>query len=193
MGFRDIFKRELAERQEVAQSTARQQVSEAIERTGVLAEFEPKLRAIVLEAFEAMREVKWPVAKVTAGGLREPTGVTAFAFSRFGASHLTKSVTAEVVIDSNGKLAFQHYVDVVGEGRDATVVSCRPLDSAYEGLLAGVQRTDAPGARTLTLSSAGEVMYSRMTGSDRADNLIYKVEPLADYLADRAAQTVAGT
>lgn len=188
-----MFKRKLAEQQDVAHEAATRREAAAVQRTGVQAELEPKLRAIVLEAYEAMRQVKWPAAQVlTEGFSHDPTGVTAYAFGRFGRG-LTRSVNAEVVIDSDGKIAFNHSVTAVGEGSDKTVVSCYPLYAPYERLLASVQRTDEPEGRALTLNSAGQVIYSRSTGMDRYDHLIYASEPLAEYLATRAAHTVAGT
>jgi hypothetical protein len=190
---RDVFKRKLVEQQDAAHEAAKRWEPAEVERTGTQAEFEPKLRAIVLEVFESMREVKWPTAHVlTEGFPHDPTGVTAYALSRFGHG-LLRSVSAEVVIDSNGKIAFDHPVTTVGEGPDETVVSCYPLDAPYEQLLASVQLTDRPEGRTLTLDSAGEVIYTRSTGMDRYDHLIYVSEALAEYLTTRAAHTVAGT
>lgn len=190
--FQDLFKRKLADQQDVAQEAAQKKQAEAVERTGLLSEFEPKLREIVLEAFEAMQDVKWPKVKVLDGITKEPTGVTAYAFSRFG-SHLTRAVIAEVVIDSGGRIAFHHPVTTVGERGDMTVVSCYPLNYEYERLLTTVERTDTPQHHKLSLNSAGEVVYSQSHGMDSADRTLYKSIPLAEYLATRAAHTVAGT
>lgn len=192
--FQDLFKRKLAEQQEVAQVTVEQKQAEAIERRGLLAEFEPKLREVVLEAFEAMREAKWPKVQVLDDMTKEPSGVTAYAFTPFAMSHLTKAINAAVVIDSNGKIAFEHYVTTVGDGADLTAVSCYPLDYEYEKLLGRVERTDEPRGRELSLNSAGAVVYSWPNGTtDMDDRWVFDNISLEEHLAICAARTIAGT
>lgn len=192
-GLRDLFKKKLEEQRQIVTDTAELQTKAIDMRTGVPAEFEPKLRSIVLETFEALHEMNWPKAQVIVGGRNgTPNGVTAYALSRFG-SYLTNNIDAEVVIDSNGKIAFHHLVRTADGRPDQAVVSCIPLDDAYESLLRGVVRTDNPQGETLSMNSTGDIILCQITGMDRADRPTYDCRPLSEYLATRAAHTVAGT
>lgn len=191
--FKDIFSRKLQDQEKVARASAARKETAAVVRSGIQAEIEPKLRAIVLETFETMREMKWPVAQVVPGRDQAPTGVTAYAFSPFDSSRSAGNLIAQVVIDSDGKIALHHHVQAVGGRGDQTVVRCYPLDRGYEELLRSATRTDTPEGTGITLNREGGLMFTEATHRDLNDDTVYKTVALTEYLATRAAHTIAGT
>lgn len=187
MGFKDIFTRKVQEQDAAAAGTQEQQRQEALVRQGVQAEVEPKLRALVGEVFEAMASAKWPSIPVEGAS---DVAITAYALGSFhtGFSGSTWA-NADAVVDSQGRLAFLHRVEILGQWPDQTAVSTGPLDEPYERLLGAVERTDEPGRPTLTITTADTLMYCR-SSYDARDQPVYTYLPLEEYLANLAAMTL---
>lgn len=191
MGFRDVFRKRLQEEQVHATEIAAELQHRQMERTGLLAEVEPKLRALTMEVFDTMREAGWPAITVTVNSPTSATDLTAYAFAPLEPIRSITSVVRALVIDSTGKLALSHSVRVTGEWPDKKPVSCDRLDQGYEYLLSRAVRSNAPRDHCLHLTAAGELWLSE--SYTQSDDLKYRTQPLVDFLADRAARTIAGT
>lgn len=191
MGFRDLFQKKLQQEQSHAVEKAAELQSRQVERTGLLAEVEPKLKTLTLEVFDSMRDAGWPPITVTVNSPTSATDLRAYAFTPFQALRSGSPVVKAMVIDSAGQLAFSHDVRVTGEWPDKKPVSCDLLDKDYEYLLSRTVRSNEPRDHCLHLTDTGELWLSE--SYVEADDLKYRTRPLVDYLAERAARTIAGT
>jgi hypothetical protein len=186
MGFKDIFKGKLQERQEAVRTQVEQQRSETILRSGIQAEVEPKLRALVGEVYETMREAGWSTVPVPDGTRAYVLGSMRELFPN------SRAGNADVVIDSEGRIAFKHNIDVQGEWNERIALASTSLRDAHEKILARVQRTDEPSVlHTVSINSAGVLMYCECTSYDSFDCPNFTYLPLDQYLANLAARTIA--
>lgn len=186
MGFRDIFTRKVIEQQEANAVSAEEKRQAAIVRQGVQAEVEPKIKELVAEVFESMRAAGWP-------SVPAQNGVRAHVYGGLRENHPgSRSGNADVVIDSEGRIAFKHAVEVQGEWHERTATASASLAEAYEKILASVKRTDEPDVlHSISINSAGVLMYCECTSYDYFDRPQFKYMPLEQYLAEAATRTVA--
>jgi hypothetical protein len=194
VGFRDIFQQKLRGEREKAVAQEAVRVEAAAVRSGIQAEAEPLLRELVGEVFAELQSARWPRVTVTTGYPAQPTGLTAYALSPFGPTATGSGRYARaLVIDSEGRIVLSHSVATVGDGADRIATHCEHLGTGYEELLRRIVRTDDPQGAGIYLSTAGTLMFSTMAGMDSSDVALYRTELLEEYLARRAAQTLAGT
>lgn len=190
MGFRDIFKQKLhVERVEQAEIKAKEDVQKH-EASSSAAQLDPKLRALVLEVFAAMEaEGVVPVDVTDDVHGHNKTGVKAYALGRLLRGRWGGSPKMPVVIDSEGQIAYDHYVTALGDP-PVSIISCATLDEGYERVLAAAHNGSDPTRTGLHLD-AGGVIIRTTQHTDYDNSPTYRSAPLAEYLAELAAHTVA--
>ncbi|GAA4034469.1 hypothetical protein GCM10023063_18150 [Arthrobacter methylotrophus] len=193
MGFKDIFRQKL--QGEVLKVEAREasRLETAAVRSGILAEVEPLLKGLVSEVFAELQSARWPKMTVMDGYPSQQTDISAYALKPFSKTITNTERSAQaLVIDSDGRIVLSQTVSLIGGGADQVATYCHHLGSGYEKLLRGIVRTDTPRADGIYISESGALGFATQAGWDRSERPLYRTEPLEEYLAQRAAQTVAG-
>jgi hypothetical protein len=189
MGFKDLFRQKLQIEQEAVAATRVVEQRALSEHEQLVAELEPKLRALVLEVFAEMAAAGVQAVDVSKDGFgREKTGAKAYALGRvdFG----WRGTYARAAIDSEGRLAFKQSMQSRETPAGRSVTGSWTLNDRYDLLLSTVARGDEPYRDGIQLTSTGELLFSQSYwGVDETKQ--YRGTPLPEYLAQLAAETVA--
>lgn len=192
MGFRDSFQKKLQAEQATVAAARVESDRVMTEHEALVAELDPKLRALVLEVFAAMVSAGVPPIDVLKD-IRDQnkTGVKAYVLGRVDSGY--RGAYAPVAIDSEGRMAYKH--PLIGTGTPVTsIYGCLPLNDGYERVLASASRGDEPMGACIHVSTSGDLIRSdRDPDSDWDKETKYRRTPLAEYLAQLAAETVART
>ncbi|WP_422758979.1 hypothetical protein [Paenarthrobacter sp. C1] len=188
MDFKDLFGQKL-QAQSAAEAAANAAAAEAADaHAAIVRELEPKLRALVLEVFDALRSSGVPpVPSGGAGSSSQAYALGTIHFNRWG-----DDPYCDIAIDSAGKIALRHPVKADKE-RPHTVRSCSPLAEGYSQLLGLACRDDEPrnATRVHLSQTTGELMFTNQYIA--GDDYHYRRTSLAEHLAELAAKTVAGS
>lgn len=189
MGFRDLFQKTLQEEHVHAADVAVQRQEQLVQRTGLLAEAEPKLQSLALAVYGVLEEAGIPPIPVWP---MSPYVRNHVAFALAPLTSLGSSLPvpiAAVVVDCQGMIAFHHRVKTTGEWPHKVAKSTDRLDEAYEQVLRGITRTETPESAGIYITPAGELRLCTESGG--WDKAVYISEPLEVFLARHAAKTVA--